>query len=431
MSGNATHGVRQRLALLSPQHRFLLAVLGATSFFDGYDRSILEIALPQIRDTFDVTQSQASLWIAVLYLGALPALVLARRADSHGRRQLLLISVAGYTLATGATAIAPSIELYTTFQFVARLFLIAESAVVWTLAAEELPAGARGLGFGILGMNSALGVGFGALLFGTVFDPLGLSWRWLYVAGLPALFLVGVLRRRLPESARFDAARAQGALASSWRAITRRPHRRWLALICAATFFSELVTHASVFVLDFLQTDRGMSATATSLMLVAAGLPGIPAMVVAGSLSDRYGRRMVGCGAALVSTVGALAFFWLPGGIPVLLPAMSLMLVGSMGSQPVLNGYATELFPTALRSQASSWAAIARVAGQAASLAAGAALLARTGSMPMTTTVLVSGALLAVVLYAVFFPDTHGRELDDLEELEPSLVGTFTAATGP
>jgi MFS family permease len=427
----AAGGVRAKLALLSPQQRFLLMVLGATSFFDGYDRSILEIALPQIRESFDVTQSQASLWIAVLYLGALPALVLARRADSHGRRQLLLISVAGYTLATAATALAPSIELYTLFQFVARLFLIAESAVVWTLAAEELPAGARGLGFGILAMNSALGVGFGAILFGTLFDPLGLSWRWLYVASLPALFLVALLRRRLPESGRFTAARTDGALATSWRVILRRPHRRWLVLIAAATFFSELVTHASVFVLDFLQTDRGLTATDTSLMLIAAGLPGIPAMVVAGSLSDRYGRRLVGCTASIVSGVGAMAFFWLPGGIPVLLPAMSLMLVGSMGSHPVLNGYATELFPTSLRSQASSWAAIARVAGQAASLAAGAALLTTTGSMPMTTTILVSGALVAVVLYATLFPDTHGRELEDLEELSPPVVGALSAATGP
>ena len=68
--------------------RFLLAVLGATTFFDGYDRGILELALPQIRDTYGLSQSSASLWLAALYVDALPALFLGRRADQIGRRRL-------------------------------------------------------------------------------------------------------------------------------------------------------------------------------------------------------------------------------------------------------------------------------------------------------------------------------------------------------
>ena len=44
-----------------------------------------------------------------------------------------------------------------------------------------------------------------------------------------------------------------------------------------------------------------VAATAASLVLIGAGLPGIPLMVVAGALSDRYGRRLVGCTAVAVS----------------------------------------------------------------------------------------------------------------------------------
>lgn len=359
--------------------------------------------------------------------------MLARRADRRGRRQLLLISIAGYTVATGLTALAPTIGAFATCQFVARLFLIAENAVVWALAAEELPADARGLGFGVLGMNSALGVGFGAILYGGILEPAGVSWRWLYAAGLPALAIVAMLRRRLSESRRFQTARRDGQLAATWRDILRPPHRRWLLLLTAAVFSSELITHASLFVLDFLQTSRGLSATATSFMLVAAGLPGIPAMVAAGHLSDRYGRRAVGCGTGLLSLAGALGFFWLPGGIPVLLPTMSLMVVGAVGSAPVLGTYSAELFPTALRGQAGSWAALARVAGQATSLAAGAALLRATGSLPLTTTILGAGSLLAIGLYATRFPDTHGQELEQLtgegiSEATPIAIAAMPAA---
>ena len=116
-----------------------------------------EARLKQIRTTFHLTQGGASFWLTFLYIGALPALFITRRADAIGRRRVLLFSITAYTVATGLTAAAPTIALFVGLQFFARLFLHAESAVVWTIAAEELPADARGFGFGVLGMNNALG----------------------------------------------------------------------------------------------------------------------------------------------------------------------------------------------------------------------------------------------------------------------------------
>ena len=57
-------------ARLRPEHRFLLAVLGAASFFDGYDTSVKIAALTQIRDEFGLTTSAASWMFAFLYLVA-------------------------------------------------------------------------------------------------------------------------------------------------------------------------------------------------------------------------------------------------------------------------------------------------------------------------------------------------------------------------
>jgi putative MFS transporter len=230
---------------------------------------------------------------------------------------------------------------------------------------------------------------------------------------LPPLLLVAFLRRRLPESRRFLAARDQGTLAQRWHAIFGPTVRRWLILVVITTFLTQLVQQASTFTIDFLQTDRGLSATAANFMLVFAGLPGIPIMVAAGALSDRYGRRQVGCAFALASVTGALGFFWLPGGIPVLLPCMSLTIVGQLGAWPVLQTYTSELFPTGLRSSASSWANVAGVIGRSGSLALAAPLLAIT-SQSVTATVLGMGPLVAIVLFAVAFPDTHGRELEEL-----------------
>ena len=235
----------------------------------------------------------------------------------------------------------------------------------------------------------------------------------MYVLSLPPLFLIGWVRRSLPESKRFESARDAGQLASNWRQILVGETKKWLILLCTTAFLLELATHAGVFTVDFLQEDRGLSATAANLMLVCAGLPGIPIMIVAGNLSDRYGRRVVGCTFSIVSGIGALMFFWLPGGIPVLFIGMTIMLAGQLGAGPVLATYAAELFPTALRSQAGSWGKVAAVAGQAASFGLGGALITLTGGLPGAATALMAGPVVAVVLFATMFPDTHGRELEE------------------
>src|SRR5581483_10593335 len=159
-----------------------------------------------------------------------------------------------YTIATAATAAAPTMGAFVSLQFVARLFLHAESAIVWTIGAEELPAG-------------ALGVGFGAILFGGVLQPAGISWRVMYLVALPPLLLVAALRRRLPETKRFLSARSLGTLADRWHRIFNRRTKRALVLVLGTAFLFQLTAQATLFALDFLQTDRGLSATAASFVL--------------------------------------------------------------------------------------------------------------------------------------------------------------------
>jgi MFS transporter, putative metabolite:H+ symporter len=234
------------------------------------------------------------------------------------------------------------------------------------------------------------------------------------VFGVPPLLLVALLRRRLGETRRFEAARAANRLADSWRRILAPPLRHWLYLVVTVTFLLQLSQQAQVFALDFLQTDRGISASAAAGMLVVAGLPGIPVMVAAGGLSDRFGRRQVACTFSAVSLVAGFGFFWLPAswGIPALLPCMSLTLVGSMAAFPIVQTYTAELFPTALRGTASSWSSTAGVLGRTASLGLAAVLL--TGlSQAGTATVLGLGVVAGVVMIATLFPDTHGRELEE------------------
>jgi len=414
-------------AELGQRQRQLLALLAAASFFEGYDLNVGTVALPQIRDTFHLTQSRASAWIALLFLGALPAAALARQADRFGRRRLLLVSITGYTVATAATAISSTMVMFGVAQMVARLFLVLEVSLTWTVITEEFPAHLRGFGYGMLAMLDVLGAGSGALLFGLVLAPLGVSWRGLYVAALPVLIAVALMRRALPETTRYTTAASGQHLARRASELWRPPHRRRILVIVAASITGGLLTQASVFVVDFLQTQRHVSTSTASLLIVAAGAAAIPTLVAAGRASDRYGRKLIGCTFLLLSVAGPLLFFLVARGAPALFASLTLTYVGQFGSWPTLGGFSVELFPTRLRAMSRAVGNTSAVVGQGLSFLLGSALLTLTGGMPMTVVILSAGPLVSLLLVARGLPETAGRSLEELNDENPLIFAATTA----
>ncbi|MCC7077994.1 MAG: MFS transporter [Acidimicrobiia bacterium] len=396
---------------LERRHWYLLGVLGVASFFDGYDFSLLAFILPELKAQFGLTNAQASAMLAVIFFGAIPALFLSRRADVVGRRKILFISIVGYTLFTGATALSPNVWVFACFQILARFFILVEAAVAHVMVAEELPARSRGFGFGFLAMLTGVGTGMAAGM-NIVFSQADINWRWLYVIGLPLLLVVTVLRSALPESKRFESARDEGRLAK-WSLILKPPHRRWLALVTIVAFSAALIQQPVEFAVTFLQDDRGFTRTAASVLLVLAGIPTLVLMPLGGALSDRIGRRAVGGTTAALAVVGGGLFYTVDAGLGFLAITLGLTVAGFAIAQPTISAYNAELFPTSLRSQAGAWTTMARSVGQVMSFVLAIPLLAATDSLSSTTIVLLVGPVIAVVLLFAFFPDTHGRELED------------------
>jgi MFS family permease len=403
---------------LGPDQARLLRMLAVASFFEGYDLNVVMVALPAIRRSFGLTQAQASSWVALLFLGALPAVLIARQADRHGRRRLLLASITGYTSATAATALAPGIITFGICQLCARACLALEVTLTWTVLAEELPAQARGYGFGVLATLDALGAGTGALAWGLLLAPHHLSWRCLYAVATPALVAAAFIRRRLPESSRFTAAAAAGRLADGWRSLLRPPHRRNLVPLCVAAALGALLTQPFVFVADFMQTQRHLSATAASLILVGAGALAMPVLTGAGAASDRLGRKRVGCSFLALGIAGTLWFFLLARSPASLFAALAVAYIGQFGAWPTLSGFTTELFPTSQRALARSAAGAATVTGQCGSFLLAAVLLRLTGNLACTVAVLAAGPAAALATVAACLPETAGKEL---EETAPGL----------
>ena len=406
--------MRQAASLLEPEHWRLLTILGTVSFFDDYCWAVVMVALPQIRVAFHLSQASAALWVGVLYLGAIPGVFLSRRADRAGRRPLLVACIVLATLATGATALAPGIVAFASLQFVARLFLGAEVGIAWTMVAEELPAGARGFGFGWLATSSALGSGACALVWAVGLAPFGISWRWLYLIALPVLLYALRARRTLRETKRFAALELSGRMSRSWREILRPPHRRFVLLIGAAGLFGTLTTQPTLFAVDFMETQHHLSPSGANLTLIASGALALPVLVLAGALSDRYGRRRTSVSFLSLYVIGIIGFFVAARGEVGLFFALAFLYVGQFGAWPTLGAFGTELFPTRLRALGGSAAAAGKLTGNCVSFVIAAGLLTLTGSFGTAAALLAAGPLLAAILVATMFPETGGRELEEL-----------------
>jgi len=399
--------------VLDRRHRFLLLLLGIACFTEGYDFNALIVALPHLRQTFGLSSSAADLWVAGVYLGAAPALWLGRRADRHGRRGVLLLAVAGYTICSVLTALSPNIEVFVAVQFLARCFLAVQVAVAWTVAAEELPSDARGFGFGLLALASALGTGLGAILEASLLSPLGASWRWLYVAALPLGLILLFLRRALPESSRYERLVASGRMHGVARMLLEPPHRNRLFLICGTVVFANLTTQATVFAIDYMQTQRHLGTSAANLVLVAAGTICLPVLTGAGRLSDRLGRRPVCATALVVQAVGIILFFNVATTTPLLLITLSVTYVGVFGAWTTGSAFGVEAFPTALRATAGAAVTMAKLVGQCASFVVSAILLRSVGKPGLVVALLAIGPLAAAAVVARLFPETSNTELAD------------------
>ncbi len=415
---------RADLTPLTPYQWKLLGFLSVATFFEGFDFMALSQILPNMREEMGLDLTAAGILLSVINIGTLVAYALIRQADAWGRRRVLMVTIAGYTLFTGLTALTSGPISFTICQFLARLFLIAEWATAMVYVAEEYPADRRGMVLGVMqGVAS-----FGSIVCAGVVPllmkvDLGLTpWRNVYVAGIIPLILLAIARRGLAETKRFEQAKQSLASepakpARSALAILRGPYRRrvlQLGLLWSLTYFG--MANAVTFWKDFAVNERGYTDGEVGLALTIASLASMPLVFFSGRLLDLIGRRR---GAVVIfglGVAGVFASFTLVAPLPLQI-AVVFGIFGVSAVLPVLNSVTTELFPTNLRSDAFSWAnnllgRIGYVIGPTAAGWIGASI----GLGPAVAGMTVA-PLLALILLLAWVPETSNRELEDTAAL--------------
>ena len=329
----------------------VILLVGAAALFAGFDVNIFGLATPQIQHSLHIAENQIGPTLATFRAAAIVALLMAASADLVGRRRLLLVTIFGQAIFTLATAFAPDYLSFVAAQLLTRIFGYAEEMLCFVVIAEEITARARGWANGTITSFYFLGAGVAAGLFGAV-NILPYGWRALYFIGAMPIFLVGLLRRRLPETRRFATQSPVGlkkeAAFGLLKALAREHPRRVAVAITAAAAFGFALSCPTFLAQKYLQDTYHYTPGQVSAVLIPGGLVALVLSIAAGRLSDRLGRKPVAMGMAVLTGISFFFFFnqapaW------AVAPLWVLGFLGFFSGDTLIAGFALEIVPTQYR----------------------------------------------------------------------------------
>lgn len=315
------------------------------------DSTIVTVALPALMTGLH-TDINGAVWVTSAYLlaYAVPLLITGRLGDRYGPKQMYLIGLTVFTLASLWCGLAPDIGQL----IVARVFQGLGAAIMtpqtMAIITRIYPPEKRGAAMGIWGATAGIATLVGPILGGLIVD--GLGWEWIFFVNLPVgLFAFWQALRRVPalpthqhsfdwlgvalsgvgmflltfgiqEGKTHDWGQIAGPL-TVWHLIiagavimgvfvwwqaknTREPllplrlfRVRNFSLGNAAIFFVGLfITSMSIPIMIYMQSVRGLSPTGAALMMA-------PMAVISGVLAPFVGKRVSSSRPGTLAAFGA------------------------------------------------------------------------------------------------------------------------------
>jgi putative MFS transporter len=457
--------VRLEAERLSPYLLFLLVLLSTATLFDGFDAAMMSLASPDVRASLSISRGEWSAVFGLYRIGVLISFVFLLQADRWGRRAMMLITVVGFAVFTGLTAVAESAREFTIFQLLARVFLTAEYALAVVMVGEEFPARWRGRAIAALTSLATVGVlviaklqpwillqpgrpgnalhdaGAAAVawlqtVLGRPVD--GANWRILYLFGVAPLALVLVLRLAMRETRRFEASRRgrpdpaaadsngarspgrwRSALAQAWVPWQPRYRRQTAVVALLWNCVNLVVAPAVAFWVIYAREDLGFSPARVGDIIFWAYAGGVVGHFVAGWCIDRIGRKRTCAGFYILASICLVGLFHARGLVAQYAWHISTVAC-FLAAMTATHVYASELFPTEIRATGYGWTTnfFGRFSEIGAPLLVG--LFVDRIGIPWSVTAVAFGPIVGALLVLRYAPETRGLTL---EQIQARLAG--------
>ncbi|GGM81381.1 MFS transporter [Lentzea pudingi] len=271
-------------------NKWALPLCWTAVLLDGFDLVVLGTVIPVLLQEKLLTTGSASVVSTAGLVGMmLGALVIGTITDVVGRRKVMIVAVAGFSVFTLACAFAPDAVTFGVLRFLAGLGLGGCLPTAIALVNEARPQqGGRATTLIMTGYH--VGAVITALL-GILLIP-QLGWRSLFVVGaLPALVLIPLMVKHLPETAvrRAPALEAVGSL-------FRPGLRRATVAFWVASFMGLLLVYGLNTWLPQIMRSAGYELGAALALLLTLNIGAVVGLLVAGAVADRVGIRPAAIG---------------------------------------------------------------------------------------------------------------------------------------
>ncbi|WP_449394630.1 DHA2 family efflux MFS transporter permease subunit [Devosia riboflavina] len=171
-----------------PRRWIGLFVLLIANFMNLIDVTIVNVALPSMRENLGATDNQIE-WVVAAYVlaFALGLLPFGRLGDILGRTRLFLWGVAGFTAASALCGMSSSIEMLIVARVIQGLAGAMMTPQVLAIATVTFPPHERGQAFSLFGLSAGLASVCGPILGGILIEAqlFGMDWEPIFLVNIP------------------------------------------------------------------------------------------------------------------------------------------------------------------------------------------------------------------------------------------------------
>ncbi len=352
--------------------------------------------------------------------------VFGHYGDKIGRKSMLVLTLLLMGLATFAIGLLPTYEsigvlapiLLVVLRIIQGFALGGEWGGAVLMAVEHSPPGRRGFygSWPQTGAFAGLLISTGVLAaFSSLPEEQFLAWGWR-VPFLLSIVLVGVglfIRLKIAESPAFAQVKESHTEAGMPIVDVLRTYPKQVLVAMGARYAENGVFYVLVvFVLDYATRELGMDRNSVLPAVLVGAAVGFFAVLIAGHLSDRLGRRAVYLFGAAFSLLFAFPFFWLVDTQSPVIIALAVTVGLAIGHAPMYGpqgAFFSELFGTRVRySGASLGYQLASVLAGGLSPLIAVALLAAFGYWAVALYIM----FMCIVTLVAIFIATETNQLD-------------------
>jgi MFS transporter, FSR family, fosmidomycin resistance protein len=273
----------------------------------------------------------------------------AKLTRMMSRRNLLAAGGLLFGGGFAAQAAAPNFPAFALTNIVSRIGGSPQHPVGNGLLAEQFPEHRRG--FAISAHIAGGNVGTVVVAIAGVWLMANLGWRASVVLfGIPAVVIALAILLFVRESGEDRAAAvAHGSVRDAFGAILRDPDHRWIYLASVLGGGGRGLGTVNLFVLLYLTSVVRLDEATTGLMYAALIVFSVPAPLVAGWLSDRFGRKPLIIAVYLGGAVGFAVFMLVGPNLLGLWAGIVLMGVFTFAESPQLQALLADIAPSTIR----------------------------------------------------------------------------------